>query len=149
MPIYANRIVFGADPEVPADYYPFEDMLGRLQPKAEKLEAFIRPGHRGETLRKTGIRAVPSQIVTVHYVFDWDAAAAAITAYQTLIDGNPYNVIQRGTDFGYWRIVEAVELPQTHYVANVIGSILFDETGELPSVCQYVQWTLISTDAPP
>lgn len=143
MPIYANRIVFGEDPEDPADYYAFEDMVGRLQPKARQLEVMVRPGHPGETLRNTGTRAIPSQIQTMHFVEDWDAAAAAITAYNELRNGAPVEVIQHSTSYGYFRVVEVVELPQTRYSVNNLGALLANTT-----VQQYCLWTLIGTDPP-
>lgn len=148
MPIYANRIVHGTDPDDPADYYPFEDMLGRLQPKQERLEAFVRRGHRGETLRKTGVRGVPFGLVTMHYVLDWAAAKTALLAYADLAEGDQHQIIQHSTNYGWFRVLEVVELPQTRYVANVIGSILQAEQSLLPTVQQWVQWTLLGADAP-
>lgn len=147
MPIHANRIVHGTDPEDPADYYPFEDIRGRLQPKAEKLEVTIRPGHAGETIRKTGIRATPSQIVTVHYVLNWTAAKAALVDYHTLIDGNPYEIIQHSLSYGYFRVLDITEV-DVRAVENVIGSILFEESGSVPTVLQTLAWTVVSTEAP-
>lgn len=147
MPIYANRIVFGEDSEEPEDYYAFEDMVGRLQPKAQQMEISVRPGFRGETFRKTGVRAIPSQIVTMHYVADWQAAADALVAYNDLIDGNPKEVIQHSTSYGYFRIASVVE-HQVQYIGNVIGSILEATEEIVPTVQQYIVWTLISTDPP-
>lgn len=133
MPIYTNSI----------DEFEFEDIVGRLQPKAEQLEVIVRPGRDGEILAKTGVRAVPSQIVTMHYVADWLAAKAALEAYISLIDGDPYEVIQRDETFGYFRVLSVVELPQTRAVTNVIGSIIPN-----PGVQQFCAWTLISSEAP-
>lgn len=134
MPVYTNTI----------DAFEFEDMVGRLHPKAEQLEVLIRPGHDGETLRKTGVRAQPSQIVTMHFVADWAAAKAALEAYLGLIDGEAYEVVQHDESYGYFNVLNVVELRQTRFCTNVIGSIVAN-----PSVQQFVQWTLLSTEAPP
>jgi hypothetical protein len=142
MPFHANRIVFGADPDEPADYYAFEDMRGRLQPKQEQLEKHARRGHRGETMRKTGIRALPSVIQTLHYVEDWTAAKAAMTAYGDLI-GTLVQVIQHTTNYGYFKVDSPVVELHAQAVENVVGSLI-----ATPTVLQIVQWTLISTDAP-
>jgi hypothetical protein len=142
MPFHANRIVFGEDPDEPLDYYPFEDMRGRLQPKQQQLEVVARRGHRGETLRQTGIRAVPSQILTVHYVDSWAAAATALTAYGDLI-GALVQVIQHTTNYGYFKVLSPVVEVDARACENVVGSLIAN-----PTVLQIVQWTLISTDAP-
>lgn len=142
MPIHVNKIVYGADPEDPEDYFAFEDIQGRLQPKAEQLEVFVRPGHVGETLRKTGVRALPSQILTIHYVADWAAAKAAIESYIGLIDGDPYQIIQHTTSYGYFRVLQVVEVDARACV-NAIGTLIAN-----PTVVQVCQWTVISTEAP-
>jgi hypothetical protein len=134
MPLFANSI----------DDFDFEDMFGVLHPKAEQLEVIVRPGRNGEALRKTGVRAVPSQIVTLHYVVGWAGAKNAIDAYIALIDGDPYEVIQRDESYGYFRVLSVVQLPQTRYSVNNVGALLSNTT-----VRQYCAWTLISTEAPP
>jgi hypothetical protein len=133
MPVYTNSI----------DAFEFEDMVGRLNPKAEQLEVLLRPGHDGETLRKTGVRAEPSRIVTMHFVADWAAAKAALEAYNALIDGEPYEVIQHDESYGYFRVLNVTEMPQTRFVTAVVGSIIPNA-----SVQQFCQWTLLSTEAP-
>lgn len=133
MPAFTNSI----------DEYLFEGLYGRLNPKAEQLEVIVRPGHKGETTRRTGVRGAPSQIVTMHYIADWEAARNAIDAYTDLIDGRPYQVIQNDVDYGWFKVLNVVEMPNTHACTRVNGSILSD-----PGVQQYCQWTLISTEAP-
>lgn len=142
MPVHANRIVFGDDPDDPLDYYAFEDMRGRLQPKQQQLEVIVRRGHAGESLRETGVRAVPSQILTIHYVEDWTAAKNAITAYGDLI-GSLVQVIQHTTNYGYFKVLGPVVEVDARACANVVGSLI-----ATPTVLQVVQWTLISTDPP-
>jgi hypothetical protein len=142
MPIHANRIVFGSDPDEPNDYYAFEDMRGRLQPKQQQLEVTVRRGRRGETLRQTGIRAIPSQIQTIHYVEDWEAAKDALVAYGDLV-GALVQVIQHSENFGYFKVLGPVVEVDARACENVVGSLI-----ATPTVLQVVQWTLISTDAP-
>lgn len=142
MALHANRIVYGADVDDPNDYFAFEAMRGRLQPKSEQLEVLIRPGRHGESIRTSGVRGAPSQIVTVHYVTDWTAAANAIASYVTLKDGLPYKFIQHTTYYGYFKILEVVEVDAAACV-NVIGSIEPN-----PQVVQVCQWTVISAIAP-
>lgn len=141
MPFHANRIVFGADPDEPADYYAFEDMRGRLQPKKQQLEVHVSRGQDGESLRETGVRAVPSQVLTVHYVESWATAQTAITAYGDLI-GALVQVIQHTTNYGYFKVLDVVEV-EARAVENVVGSLV-----TTPTVLQLVQWVLISTNAP-
>jgi hypothetical protein len=142
MPFHVNKIVFREDPNNPDDYYAFEDMRGRLQPKQQQLEVAARRGHRGETLRETGIRAIPSQILTIHYVEDWTSAQNAITAYGDLI-GALVQVIQHTTNYGYFKVLGPVVEVDARAVETVIGSLI-----ATPTVLQVVQWTLISTDPP-
>lgn len=132
MPAFTNTI----------DDFEFEGLYGRLNPKAEQLEVIVRPGHAGESTRRTGIRGAPSQIVTMHFVADWEAARNAIDAYIDLIDGNPYQVIQNDVDYGLFKVLNVVEMPQTHACTRVNGSIIPN-----PQVQQWCQWTLIGTEA--
>lgn len=132
MPIHINRIAG----------YDFEDIRGRLQPTAEKLEVFIRPGIDFEYVRKTGVRGAPSQIQTLHYVESWASAATALEAYVSLIDGSVYEIIQHTTSYGYFRILDVTEL-NAQAVANVIGSIV-----TTPTVLQLCGWTVVSSEPP-
>jgi hypothetical protein len=132
MPFHLNTI----------DEYQFEDIRGRLQPKAQQMEITVRAGVSGEAFRRTGVRAEPSQIQTLHYVADWDAARSAIQAYQALIDGNPYEIIQHTHTYGYFRIAKVTEV-SAQAVENVVGSII-----ATPTVLHICQWTVISTEAP-
>jgi hypothetical protein len=122
--------------------YSFEDIRGRLQPKAQQMEITVRAGLAGEAFRRTGVRAVPSQIQTVHYVADWAAARDAINAYIGLIDGHPYEIIQHSHTYGYFRVAQVAEV-EARAVENVVGSIV-----ATPTVLQICQWTVISTEAP-
>ncbi len=131
MPFHTNTI----------DEFEFEDMRGQLQPKARQLEVMVRLGHDGESVRNTGVRAKPSQVVTVHYVEDWDAAKAAIEAYCDLI-GHRVEVTQHSTDYGYFKVLDVVQVG-AQACSSVVGSILTN-----PTVLHIVQWTLVSTDAP-
>jgi hypothetical protein len=106
------------------------------------MEITVRAGIAGEAFRRTGIRAAPSQIQTVHYVVDWEAAKNALVAYNDLIDGNPYEIIQHTTNYGYFRVAQVAEV-EARAVENVVGSIV-----ATPTVLQICQWTVISTEAP-
>lgn len=132
MPAFTNTI----------DDFEFEGLYGRLNPKAEQLEVIVRPGHDGESTRKTGIRAIPSQIVTMHFVADWEAARNAIDAYIDLIGGDPIQVIQNDVDYGLFKVMSVVDTNQTRAVTRVVGSIIPN-----PQVQQWCQWTLIGTEA--
>lgn len=144
MPAHVHKIVFGTDPGDPADYYRFDDMRGVLHPKSEQLEPFIRPGHDGETLRKTGERAPPSTVETLLYVADWTASRTAIAAYIALKDGEAYEVFKNSISYGHFRVFNVEEIG-TVAVAQVAGSILNPGA----TVLQACRWTLISTVAPP
>lgn len=135
MPFHDNKIIDGVTE------YAFENMIGRLQPKAEQLEVVVRRGHAGESLRKTGVRALPSTILTIHYVEDWTAAQNAIDAYDDLI-GEVVQVIQHTTDYGYFKVLGVVE-QDARPVENVVGSLI-----ATPTVIHLVQWQLISTTEP-
>ncbi len=133
MPIHTNTI--GA--------FAFEDIRGRLQPKAQQLEVIVRPGHAGETTRKTGIRAVPFQVLTLHYVADWAAAKAALVAYVAAIDaGTPLEVVQHSLSYGYFKVLQVTEVEARACVQS-IGTLIANA-----EVMQVVAWTLLSTDPP-
>lgn len=132
MPIHVNTI----------DAFEFEDIRGRLQPKAEQLEVIVRPGHAGETTRRTGVRAVPSQILTLHYVLDWEAARDALVAYTDLIGLEPVEVIQHSLSYGYFKILNVAEA-EARAVVNVTGQLIPGA-----EVLHVVQWTLLSTNPP-
>lgn len=133
MPFHVNSI--GA--------YEFEDLRGRLQPKAEQLEVIVRPGHAGETTRRTGVRAAPSQLLSVHYVQDWTAAKNALVAYGGLIGVAPVEVVQHSLSYGYFKVLAVTEA-EARAVVNVGGDILVPGS----TVLHVVQWTLLSTLPP-
>lgn len=142
MPQHFNRIVFGDDYTDVDDYYHFDDMLGAMVPKSEKLEFIPRRGHRNYSVRKNGVWADKSQITTVLGVSDRDVAIAAINAYIALKDGNPYNVWQHSTDYGYFQVEDVVMLPLTPLGAHA-GYLLPSATIEMRCA-----WTLVSVDDP-
>lgn len=133
MPIHTNTI--GA--------YSFEDIRGQLQPKQQQLEVIVRPGLRGESTRKTGVRGTPFQITTLHYVLDWDAAQDAMVTYLDLIHaGAPVEVIQHSLSYGYFKVLQVAQV-EARACVNVIGQLV--PNAEL---LQMVAWTLLSTDPP-
>lgn len=137
-----NSIIFDPDDEEDG-FFQFEDMSGVLHPRTEQMEVIVRPGSDGESLRTTGVRAIPSQVVTMHYVEDLEAAKDAIEAYITLIDGLPYEVVQREISYGFFRVLSVVQLPQSRPSFNNINALLPDTEYR-----QYCLWTLVATEAP-
>jgi hypothetical protein len=129
-------------PENSIGAYDFDALNGRLQPKAEQLEVIVRPGHDGETTRKTGVRGLPSQIQTLHYVADRTAAQTAIVAYTALIGAAPQEITQRDVSFGYFKIINVVEVLVADCM-KVVNPLIAD-----PTAVQIVQWTVVSTEAP-
>lgn len=126
MPVHTNTI----------DAYQFEDIRGSLQPRSEELEIFARPGKDDTTVRLTGVRGRPTQIITVHYVADFTAAKNALSSYVQLKDGASYEIVQHSISFGDFRILDVVEV-ESRAVANVIGSLISGAT-----VRQICQWTV-------
>lgn len=126
MPVHTNTI----------DSEQFEDIRGSLQPESEELEVFARPGKDGTTVRLTGLHGRPVQIQTLHYVADFAAAKAALTAYVQMKDGANYEITQHSVSFGDFRILDVVEV-EARAVTNVIGSIIANAT-----VRQICQWTV-------
>jgi hypothetical protein len=101
-----NRIIFDqTDPDDPANYYAFDDIVGALDPKQNEAQVIERFGVDGETVRLLATRAANSRAVFVRYLADRATALSAIEAYVDLIDGNPYELIQHGESFGYWKIL--------------------------------------------
>jgi hypothetical protein len=117
--------------------FQFEELRGSLQPRSQDLEILIRPGKDDSTVRLTGVRGKPFQVLTLHYVADFLSAKNAISAYVTLQDGNAYEVVQLDESIGYFRVLAVVEV-SAMAVASVVGDTLIAD----PEVLQYCQWTL-------
>lgn len=146
MALLYNHIVFDPDNYTPpgdlSGAYLFDDMIGDFQPKCEQLEILLRPGSDGEELRATGIRAVPTRLLTVRYLASRSDALAAMEQYVTLADGVAYEIINHGQSWGYFRLA-APPSARPLLPALAIGTITAN-----PTVCQIIEWAWISTDDP-
>jgi hypothetical protein len=145
MAILANYIITDADDfDVgdPDTYLPFDDLIAAFQPKAEQLEVIVRPGRDGEIMRETGVRADPTPMRTLLYVVDRGDTLDAIEAYVTLIDGLPYEIIQHGESFGFFRVLKVNPLPLVPCAACA-GSLISN-----PGILLAVDWLVISTEEP-
>lgn len=133
-----NRIYYGPGVN---DYYSFDDMIGGLQPKQMKVEVTERAGQPGESVWLLGMKALDSSVLTIRYVLDRQDAIDLVALYETLIDGNPYEVVQAGQSFGYFKVLQLQCAPLRPCV--VAGSIVPNAT-----IMQGIQWTLRSTNPP-
>jgi hypothetical protein len=133
MPALQNSI--GNSPD---EFY-FEDLQGAIVLRAQKLQLLERLGIDGTGVRKTGVRGVPFQLRSVHYVADWDATEEALLAYQSLIGAEPVDVWQHDVLFGTFLVLNVEQLPETRACYNVTpGTIV-----ENPECLQYCLWTLL------
>lgn len=121
----------------------FDDILGALQPKAQQLEVILRPGVDGESLRETGVRAIPSPIRTLHAFLDRGDALTALEQYLTLIDGNPYEIVQHDESYGFFRVL-AIQNQQLLPIATGAGWLV-----DNPTVLQILDWVVLGTEPPP
>jgi hypothetical protein len=140
-----NRIVIDPDnyPD-PGSYFAFDDMVGALQPMKQTTEVLERPGHRAQSIRLAGIRAPDSRITTVRYWVDGNDAILALASYVTLLDGNPYPVIQHGRQWGTFVFLSPlVQAAPLLPVAMAAGTI-----EPFPTVMQSLSWILRNTDPP-
>jgi hypothetical protein len=146
MALAYNHIVFDSgnyDP--PGDVsgaYLFDDMIAAFQPKAQQLEILLRRGRDGEELRETGIRAKPSVMTTVRAVEDREGALENLEEYTALQDGNPYEIINHGVSWGFFRILDVNPRPLLPLAATA-GFLTANAT-----VLQVLDWVVISTEAP-
>ena len=81
----------------------------------------------------TGVRADPTQIRTVLYMADRGDALTALESYVTLIDGNPYEFIQHGQSWGFYRILKVVGQPIAP-CAVAAGTLLVTQPRYMPLV---------------
>jgi hypothetical protein len=149
MPLLPNLIVLDpdaylSDPEDDENFYAFDQMRGVFQPKQQQLEGIVRPGHDGESTRETGVRGDPFAIRTTLYVPTRQDAVNAIAEYIALVDGNPYNVIQNGQSWGYFKILKVAQAGEPIPCASVIGTLI-----DNPEIKHVVDFTILSTDPPP
>lgn len=124
-------------------YFAFDDMRGDLQPRAEQLEAFTRPGHDGHHILKLGVQAEPSTIVTVRGVADREDAKQFLVDYNSLRDGNPYEVVQHGQSFGFFHVLRVRQVGELQAITSSIGMV-----GGACTIIQRVQWELLSVPEP-
>jgi len=120
----------------------FVDLQGRIQPRSEQPEVFVRPGKDDVTIRLTAVRGRPVKLRSVNYVADWDAAKTAINAYISMKDGTAYAIIQHTTAYGNYLVLDVVELI-ARAVTNVVGGLAGGE--EIHQVCE---WTVIHESNP-
>lgn len=141
MAYLTNQIVI--DPlDLPAGWF-FDDLVGVLQPKSPKIETFTRPGQRGETMRDTGTRAERSRIISVSGLLTRADHITSMAVYTAMVGGR-YQVIQKGANFGYFK-VEAVNVASELQPIAVASGYL---EGPGVTVLQRLEWILISTDPP-
>ena len=102
-----NELIFDAvNYPDPGSFFAFDDIIGDLQPKQAEAQVIERFGSDGETVRLLATRAANSQAVFIRYFVDRDTAVAAVASYvNTLITGEPYELIQHGTSFGFFKVL--------------------------------------------
>jgi hypothetical protein len=145
MAILANYLITDQDDfdvEDAATYIAFDDILAAFQPKMEQVEVFARPGHDGESMRATGVRAEPTPMRTLRYVATRGDALDGIEFYAGLIDGAPYEIVQHGESFGFFRVLKVSPLPLIPCAA-VAGSLIAN-----PGILLAVDWLVLSTVEP-
>lgn len=145
MGLLFNHIVYDAaayELDTSTGRFAFDDMLGAPQPKTEQLEVIARPGVDGENLRETGVRAEPTALRTLVYLADRGDAKTAIESYAVLIDGEPYEIIQHGQSWGFYRVLKVVPQPLLP-CAVAAGTLVVN-----PSVLLIADWLLLGTEAP-
>jgi len=117
MPVLANSI----------GVFTFDDLIGSIILRTEKLESFNRPGIVGTGMRKTGIRAQPTTLRSIRYVSDRDQAKTTLEAYQALIGADPVVIVQHSKDWGSYTIV-GVRQAQLSAVIIQAGTITANPT---------------------
>lgn len=117
--------------------YTFDDLQGNVQRRREQLQVFQRPGVDGVGFRKLGQRTTAFQLVSIHYVLDWETSKTALDAYKALIGANPQTLIQHGVNWGDYDVQDVIQA-EARAVLNVAGSIV--PGAQVRQVCQWTLW---------
>lgn len=118
--------------------FTFDDLVGALPLRQEKLEIFTRPGIDGPGARKLGQQGGRSTLKTVRFCEDWQDAEDTLVNYQELPGQNAVAIVRNSINHGTFLIVSVREV-KVQAVSNAVGTLVTD-----PQVRLECEWTVTS-----
>jgi hypothetical protein len=145
MAIFTNSITALNSSFVPITQqtYAFIDMIGSIQVPTEQLEVTQRGGVPGSFISRLGLHGRPFQLITINYVADFAAAAAAQVAYNALksVDYGVKVIKQSVTYPDPLQVLDVVEAEPPRGVSKTVGGFTANTPNE---VRQVMRWTLLA-----
>ena len=121
--------------------YNFQDIRGTVLLAEEGIAITERDGVADHALRKTGVRARPTNVTAIEYFASTNDAATNLAAYQAL-NGTTVTLVQAGVSYTLMEVLSVQLAGELVPTGAVAGSLVANPIGRMTT-----RWTLKARSA--